>query len=335
MPADVFSSFLGMTLQATGNNNNAWGSILNGSALQIAERAIAGNVGHAVTGGTLDLSPNAPPNGTTLALDFVQIFSGALTAKQIVVMPNLSKFWYIINNTTGAFPLHVQATGGSVIQIPQGTGKFVVCDGATNLWRQDRDTVGRFVHSGAVASSNPGTLPSDGSSYLKTDYPDLFAKIGTTFGTVDSLHFTVPNLMDTGRFLRSTTSTLTLGTYQASQILAHTHTVSGAPGIGTLATVSDGVHAHSVNDPTHTHGHNANSSSPGVTIQAVAGGGFNAPQEAGATISAAGTGITIATAGAHTHAMTGAPTAGTLANASTGGTEARPEALAVYIGIAY
>jgi hypothetical protein len=33
MPADTFSPFIGMTLQATGNNNNVWGTTLNGSAL--------------------------------------------------------------------------------------------------------------------------------------------------------------------------------------------------------------------------------------------------------------------------------------------------------------
>ena len=41
MTADLLSNFIGMTLQATGNNNNAWGTILNGSALVPLERAIA------------------------------------------------------------------------------------------------------------------------------------------------------------------------------------------------------------------------------------------------------------------------------------------------------
>jgi hypothetical protein len=38
MPADLLSNFIGMTLQATGNNNNAWGTILNGSALTPLKR---------------------------------------------------------------------------------------------------------------------------------------------------------------------------------------------------------------------------------------------------------------------------------------------------------
>ena len=41
MAADLFSNFIGMTLQATGNNNNAWGTILNGSTLTPLERRIS------------------------------------------------------------------------------------------------------------------------------------------------------------------------------------------------------------------------------------------------------------------------------------------------------
>jgi hypothetical protein len=62
MSADLLSNFIGMTLQATGNNNNAWGTILNGSALVPLERAIRGNIVRAVTGGTLDLSGSPPPS---------------------------------------------------------------------------------------------------------------------------------------------------------------------------------------------------------------------------------------------------------------------------------
>jgi hypothetical protein len=55
MAADLFSNFIGMTLQATGNNNNAWGTILNGSALATVERRISGNIGSepSKTGGSV------------------------------------------------------------------------------------------------------------------------------------------------------------------------------------------------------------------------------------------------------------------------------------------
>lgn len=47
-----------------------------------------------------------------------------------------------------------------------------------------------------AGSSNPSTnfLPADGASYLRSDYPDLFAVIGTTYGSADGSHFNVPDL---------------------------------------------------------------------------------------------------------------------------------------------
>lgn len=42
-----------------------------------------------------------------------------------------------------------------------------------------------------------GFLKCDGSSYLRTKYAALFAKIGTTYGAVDDDHFNVPNINET------------------------------------------------------------------------------------------------------------------------------------------
>jgi microcystin-dependent protein len=47
------------------------------------------------------------------------------------------------------------------------------------------------MHGGATAPA--GWLLCDGTSYLRADYPDLFAEIDTTFGNVDGTHFNVPN----------------------------------------------------------------------------------------------------------------------------------------------
>ncbi len=57
-------------------------------------------------------------------------------------------------------------------------------------------TIGLF--SGAIqayaGSSTPsGWLLCDGTSYLRATYPNLFTAIGTTYGSVDGTHFTVPD----------------------------------------------------------------------------------------------------------------------------------------------
>lgn len=47
-----------------------------------------------------------------------------------------------------------------------------------------------------AGSSSPGSLwlACDGSSYVRADYPELFAIIGTTYGSVDGSHFNLPDL---------------------------------------------------------------------------------------------------------------------------------------------
>lgn len=51
-----------------------------------------------------------------------------------------------------------------------------------------------------TASGPSYTLPCDGTSYLRTDYPALFAKIGVAHGSADGTHFNVPDYR--GRALR-------------------------------------------------------------------------------------------------------------------------------------
>lgn len=74
-----------------------------------------------------------------------------------------------------------------------------------------------------------GTVPADGSSLLRTDYPALFAAIGTTYGAVDGTHFTLPN--EQGVFMRGAgtqtisgvTYTGTQGTTQGDAMQDHAH----------------------------------------------------------------------------------------------------------------
>ncbi len=46
----------------------------------------------------------------------------------------------------------------------------------------------------AGSAAPTGFLMCDGSSVLRASYPDLFTAIGTTFGSVDGTHFTLPDM---------------------------------------------------------------------------------------------------------------------------------------------
>jgi microcystin-dependent protein len=51
-----------------------------------------------------------------------------------------------------------------------------------------------IAYAGSTSPIPSAWLLADGSSVLRTDYPDLFAVIGTAYGAVDVSHFNLPDL---------------------------------------------------------------------------------------------------------------------------------------------
>jgi len=81
-----------------------------------------------VTGGTLTLS-------SAQAANTIQLYSGALTSNQIVVVPSTVQLYSITNNTTGAYTFTVKTavSGGATVTVAQNTSLILVCDG-TNVY---------------------------------------------------------------------------------------------------------------------------------------------------------------------------------------------------------
>lgn len=156
----------------------------------------------------------------------------------------------------------------------------------------------------AGSTAPGGYLLCDGSAVQRSQYSDLFAAIGTSFGAGDgSTTFNLPDMRARVPLGVSGSHTLASQGGSASQTLsvshlpAHTHT-------GT--TNSDGAHVHSVSDPGHVHQTNIGrddgniSNSPG---QAPPGDSDTATQIGMVTRSST-TGISINSGGAHTHSFT-------------------------------
>lgn len=108
--------------------------------------------------------------------------------------------------------------------------------------------VGMIVpYGGSVAPD--GALLCDGASYLRDDYADLFAVIGTNFGAVDSSHFNVPDLRGRAGVGAGTGTGLSPRAIGQS-FGEETHTLTGAEVPSHSHTDSGHVHSESAASPT-------------------------------------------------------------------------------------
>lgn len=165
--------------------------------------------------------------------------------------------------------------------------------------------IGCIVYA-AYETPDAGFMKCNGASLLRTDYPVLFSKIGTTYGAVDGTHFNLPEprgefirVMDDGRGVDTGRA---LGVAQSELLGAHSHAHS-------LGTSTTGAHTHTVN-------------------QTGTGGGLNTIGPQNGTNSNIGLFAQnpINSNGDHSHTITGAIS-------STGGAENRPRNVAFYAHI--
>lgn len=358
--ADTTTPLLGLLLQATGGNNNSWGDNLNTAVITLIENAIAGTTTLTNAGGAYTLT-------AAEARSAIIIVNSTLTSDLTLTVPATSKKWTFVNIAGGgAFSVLVKsASTGNIVQIPQNSSTDVVLNVSSgNVRRLDTIFVGNlFYHAGATAPQ--GSLVCNGALLLRASYPNLFTAIGTTWGAGDGFTtFALPNGQDTGRYLRSSTSSLAVGTSQASQNKAHTHTGSGTTAgmsadhthTGSGTTGSESVdHTHTGSGTTsgqsasHTHAYAAGADSFSYGPSAGAHFGFVATaNNTGAASNDHTHTYSFTTSGrsaVHTHTFsftTGGVSADhthtfsfTTSGGSADGTDARPESLVGLLCIRY
>lgn len=126
MPS-IFTTRIRLTKQATGENLNQWGAILNSGVFDLVDFAIAGVQTIAVSASNVVLTT---AEGTTdEARAAVLKVQGALAANVNIIAPNLQKTYIVSNNTSGAFTLGIKTASGTAVVIPQGSAAQVFCDG--------------------------------------------------------------------------------------------------------------------------------------------------------------------------------------------------------------
>lgn len=155
---------LGFSKQATGENVSTWGTILNTQMIDLVDSAIRGMASLAISGGTYTLTQN---NGAADESRMAILnITGALTSNQVIVVPNRTKIYLVINGTTGVYMVTVKTAAGTGIEVPQNAIRTLVCDG-TNVLVSDDARAQAFEPLGAAPTfiSTIGTAPTGTSSF--------------------------------------------------------------------------------------------------------------------------------------------------------------------------
>jgi microcystin-dependent protein len=246
----------------------------------------------------------------------LQLITG--TTNSITLQPpsNVSTYTMTLLPTPPAssFPILTMNTGGTMgsispDQVGQGMSSVGADAIATTMDSTGANTIASkitnaafIIPSGVIMPYMGTALPTgwlwcDGTSYLRTDYPTLFATVGTASGAADPTHFNVPDLR--GFFMRGVSGTS--GNDPDASLRGQQHVgANGGNNVGSVQADNFRTHHHLISDPGHTHnffvngnpspsiyaGANANSVVPTVGQPLV-------PDAATVTIVSAATGISI------------------------------------------
>lgn len=149
MPS-TYSSSLRLELMAQGENANSWGNKTN-TNLDKIEQGITGyltkdiSLGGTQTLSVVDTSATADSPGRNAFIKF----TGALAAHTTVVVPDISKSWWVRNSATGA-SVTFRTSSGTGFLLPANQWVLAIANGATAV---DATQLPTLVSAGTYGSS--------------------------------------------------------------------------------------------------------------------------------------------------------------------------------------
>lgn len=221
----------GYALQATGDNINSWGPILNANFSAIDEN-ISGEFTITATGGTTTLT-------TSNAANVYFVANATLTSNLTIVFPVGRAFFFFTNSTTGAFTVTISAVGGGSTVVPVA-GESVGCytDG-TNVVSVSNTTVAvaPVIPSGTILGGFLQSVAPVGWTQ-NTSYNDMVMRVtNDIYGGATGGSWVISGGTDNPYAIT------------ISQMPSHNHALSGA-GISPSQTGSTGGYFSTVGDAT-------------------------------------------------------------------------------------
>lgn len=238
-----------------------WYTDTGGNQIQITK---AGSV-NATSAGLSSGSNTASFVANQLVVDSAPNTPANIVGASLLLGNNVVNSNYLTLQPPSSMPTNYSLTLPSI----PGSNSFLTVDTSGNIAGSVSETQGilftmlapstvaslgaNIIPPGSItmfggASAPTGYLLCDGSSYLQSDFPNLFSAIGVAYGSADGTHFNVPDFR--GVFPRGVTGASSndpnassrtaantggntgnnVGSFQASDLLSHNHQIAQQTG---------------------------------------------------------------------------------------------------------
>lgn len=134
----TYTASNGFIKEGTGDNTNTWGSVLNSQMIDLVDEALDGVFAVTITGNaavTLTIvngTASVASTGATqqVGRPSVLLIQGVRSTTHAITTPQRSKWWIVIDQTTGAGTVTMNSgAGGTTATVVQGRRTLVFCDG--------------------------------------------------------------------------------------------------------------------------------------------------------------------------------------------------------------
>lgn len=147
--------------QSTGANVNTWGSAHLNVTLDLIDQSLDGVLQISTSSGTVTLSAN--DYSSDQSRNRIIHASGALSGDVTIVVPNVQKWYWVRNSTTGGHDVKVKTASGSSVTMPRSSTAAIYCDGSDGIhflagWSGAMERVVTLTGTLSLSETNLGDL---------------------------------------------------------------------------------------------------------------------------------------------------------------------------------